>query len=87
MCVCVCVCVCLCVYIYNKMSRSTKRFVFFLDIFIYFVLTYVYVSSLLLLFVCMYDSYFIQLWLTFIYNFFTNGVGGYQVWIELITEI
>ena len=30
------------------MSWSTKRFVFLKDLFIYFVLTYVYVSSLLL---------------------------------------
>ena len=30
------------------MDRSTKRFAFFEDLFIYFVFTYVHVSSLLL---------------------------------------
>ena len=35
-------------YIYFKMNRSTKRFIFFKVLFIYFVLTHMYVSSLLL---------------------------------------
>ena len=62
-CVCVCVCVsvclcaCLCVKICCrskernkcfKMNKSTKKFVFFKDLYIYFVLAYVYVSNLLL---------------------------------------
>ena len=34
---------------YFKMNRSTKRFVFFKGLFIYFVLTYVYVSQVLTL--------------------------------------
>ena len=61
MCVCVCVCVCVgCVCVYFRfccwskqrksshfqMERATKRFIFFKELF--FVLTYVYVSNLLL---------------------------------------
>ena len=55
----VCVCLCMCVKNFRcrfrerkkcfKTNKSTKRFVIFLkDLFLYFVLIYVYVSSLLL---------------------------------------
>ena len=47
-CVGVCVCVYIYIYIYIKMNRSTKRFVFFRDLFTYFFHAYIYAFTLLL---------------------------------------